>query len=433
MPERATVFETTQVGLEAAATPGTVVVAPKRLLAVSVEPKPMVPTVPQRNLGSKFVNQTFNKKEWTQADMKGIGCFQTLPYLLNCILTGVTPSTPGGGTNSRLWSYTPNTYSPDAPSTLTVESGSSAGAERFPFACLDSLAMRFTKDDVGISGTWFGQALVEGATLTPGANETYKVDVGDSSGGTFTLTKGANTTSAQAFNVLAATLQSQLEGLASIGAGNVTVTGTGPTADPYVITFKGTLSATAITLTGSGASLSGGAHTLTIAEYELGTTTPVDITPVLIDPTMWQVSLSPDGSSYTLLNRCFEAEFAINNRFSQVMTLDDSKSSYSAVVEKMVGLSAMLCIEHDTVGAGFMTQLRAKTDYWCRLLATGPLIEGSLHYLMQIDFPFHFKDNTRADKSDVWSSTYHLEPIYKASWNGGAALKIQVQNVLKHL
>src|SRR6267142_2205959 len=159
MAERATVFETTQVGVETVS--GVRVTANRRLLAVSIEPKPIVPVVAQRNLGSKFTNSTFNKKEHTQGDMKGYGCFQTLPFLLNSLLTTGVITTPGGGILTRLHTFTPNTYSPDTPKTFSVESGSSAGAERFQYGTLDSMALRFTEDEVGVSGTWFGQTLEE--------------------------------------------------------------------------------------------------------------------------------------------------------------------------------------------------------------------------------------------------------------------------------
>ena len=57
--------------------------------------------------------------------------------------------------------------------------------------------------------------------------------------GNFKLTFGANTTSALAYNVSTAALQTALEGLASIGSGNVTVTGVA--GQYYVIEFIGSL------------------------------------------------------------------------------------------------------------------------------------------------------------------------------------------------
>lgn len=62
------------------------------------------------------------------------------------------------------------------------------------------------------------------------------------SGGTFTVTFGANTTAALGWNISAAALQTALQGLASIGSGNVSVVGTA--GQYYVVTFIGALAGT---------------------------------------------------------------------------------------------------------------------------------------------------------------------------------------------
>lgn len=80
---------------------------------------------------------------------------------------------------------------------------------------------------------------------------------GTPSGGTFTLTFGGNTTSGLAFNAAASAIQSALQGLASIGSGNATVTGSA--GGPWTVTFGGSLAAAnQPLLTANGASLTGG-------------------------------------------------------------------------------------------------------------------------------------------------------------------------------
>ncbi|MHB8398436.1 MAG: P22 phage major capsid protein family protein [Candidatus Limnocylindrales bacterium] len=76
-------------------------------------------------------------------------------------------------------------------------------------------------------------------------------------GGTFTITYGGQTTSALAFNASAATVQTAIQALSSVGAGNATVTLVGTV---YTITFAGTLaenisavSSSGLLLTGAGA------------------------------------------------------------------------------------------------------------------------------------------------------------------------------------
>jgi hypothetical protein len=80
---------------------------------------------------------------------------------------------------------------------------------------------------------------------------------GGPTGGTFTLTFGANTTTGIAYNAAASAVQSALVALASIGAGNATVSGSA--GGPYTVDFTGSLGYTAQSLlTASGASLTGG-------------------------------------------------------------------------------------------------------------------------------------------------------------------------------
>lgn len=82
-------------------------------------------------------------------------------------------------------------------------------------------------------------------------------DCGYPTGGTFTLTFGANTTPAQPYNVSPATLQAALEALASVGAGNVTVSGSA--GEYYLVEFIGSKAATNV------AEISGNASLLTPA------------------------------------------------------------------------------------------------------------------------------------------------------------------------
>jgi trimeric autotransporter adhesin len=86
-------------------------------------------------------------------------------------------------------------------------------------------------------------------------NEVQQIGIAtDPVGGTFTLTFGANTTAGLAFNASAATIQTALQGLASIGAGNATVSG--PVGGPFIVEFRSSLGSAAQSLiSGNGASL----------------------------------------------------------------------------------------------------------------------------------------------------------------------------------
>jgi hypothetical protein len=90
-------------------------------------------------------------------------------------------------------------------------------------------------------------------------------------GGTFTLTVGAYTTAAIAYNASAAAVKSALEALANVGTGGVTVTGAA--GGPYTINFVGSqfYGVNVAAMTGTG-SLTGGANTVTITDNSVAIT-----------------------------------------------------------------------------------------------------------------------------------------------------------------
>lgn len=93
-------------------------------------------------------------------------------------------------------------------------------------------------------------------TRSGDASYSLKVGVGNPgavpSGGTFTLTFGANTTTALIYNSTAAQIQTALQALASTGAGNVLVTGAFPA---YDVQFVGALANAAQALITANATL----------------------------------------------------------------------------------------------------------------------------------------------------------------------------------
>src|SRR5258708_118510 len=92
-------------------------------------------------------------------------------------------------------------------------------------------------------------------------DETQQLAItGAPTGGTFTLTFGDQTTATINWNDNAATVQTRLQALSSIGAGNALVTGGPGPATPFIVEFAGTMAKTAealITLTNN--LLTGGA------------------------------------------------------------------------------------------------------------------------------------------------------------------------------
>jgi hypothetical protein len=147
-----------------------------------------------------------------------------------------------------------------------------------------------------VTSTTYPTDLVPGSAV----NEVQEVMVAATEG-TFTLSFGGDETAAIPFDAPAATVQAALEGLPSVGAGNVTITG-GPGdatgTKPYVLTFTGTLAGREVgEVVANGEQLAGGTVTVTVktegkpsgtlelnvynvgAEFSKGTVTVTDVLP----------------------------------------------------------------------------------------------------------------------------------------------------------
>ncbi len=94
---------------------------------------------------------------------------------------------------------------------------------------------------------------------------------GAPTGGTFTLTFGAATTAAIAYNATAATVQTALQALADIGANNVVVTGGPGPATAWTVEFTGTLGfANQATMTATSSLTGGSSPTVTVTVAQNG-------------------------------------------------------------------------------------------------------------------------------------------------------------------
>jgi len=113
-------------------------------------------------------------------------------------------------------------------------------------------------------------------------NEIQRVTItGSPTGGTFTITYAAQTTTGIARNATAATVQAALEALSNIAPGDVLVTG-GPGPDiPYTVEFMGTLGHADLAQMTATSSLTGGT-TPAVAVTTVAGGSPSDASPLLL-------------------------------------------------------------------------------------------------------------------------------------------------------
>jgi hypothetical protein len=431
MAERPSVLNISQWGVETV--PGTQVPTTKRLLATSMDPEPNTPTTPFRALGSLTPTTVIQQKEWTAGNVGGVMSFNDLVYLYSSALTKVTPTTPGSAINTRRWSFKPLQFAQDAFQSFTIQRGlpAGAGAESWGYCMIDSLTHRWTRTEAVQTGTFFGQALAEQITLTGGPTDvaplpidpksvtlyagtsfstnnvqtlTISVAGGAATGGTFTISLDNQTTAPIAFNATGPVgVQLALQLLANIGTNNVTVTGAA--GGPYVVTFADRLAGVNPSLlVGNGAALTGPGSPYTIATVN---TTP---------------------GSMTKLLRVTSFEWALPSRFTPEFTLNQGDPSFSYFVNKGIEPISTLVLEHDSVSAGFMTNLRAKTQTYLAVIAYGAPVEisGAINFpnIFRLTMPFKFTQSARGDVDDVYAATYSISQQYDSTFAGYVQIDI---------
>lgn len=135
-------------------------------------------------------------------------------------------------------------------------------------------------------------AVTTNTTGAAGVSDIQTVTIsGSPTGGTFTLTFGAQTTSTIAYNAAASAVQSAFQALSTVGSGNATVTGSN--GGPWTITFAGTMANTAQPgITASGTSLTGGTSPSIAIVHSTTGSTPVNEVQL--------VTVTATGGTFTL-------------------------------------------------------------------------------------------------------------------------------------
>ena len=166
MPERTTITQVTQIGLET--TPGTAVPANKRLRSVSIELSPDGNIDTFRASGSKYPALASLGKEWAGGDIEGRATYTELLYLFAGLLGDPTTSTPGGATLARQHQWLIQPTALQDGRAFTVEKGSSVRAHRAPYSVINELGLEFSRESIEVSGSLMARRVEDGVSLTAG-------------------------------------------------------------------------------------------------------------------------------------------------------------------------------------------------------------------------------------------------------------------------
>lgn len=169
MPERSTVSQVVQIGVET--TPGTAVAASKQLQSLSLSPSPSIDIREFRPQGKKYPTVQAAGKDWSEGDVEGAATYDEIVYPLASVLGTPVISTPGDAPTARQWVFNPSSTVEDTPKTYTIEVGSAVRAHRVAYGLFTELELEFNREEVNLGGSFIGTQLQDGIALTGSPTE----------------------------------------------------------------------------------------------------------------------------------------------------------------------------------------------------------------------------------------------------------------------
>lgn len=162
MVDRATLNETTQIGLEG--TPGTIVPADKLMSSLTILPSPEMDIKMFGPANQKFNSVSIINKESSIADVEGILDYNECIWPFSSIMGQTTPT----GGPAYTWVFTMENTAPDDPATFTIEQGNavSGHASRMGYGIFTEFTLQVSRDDTSASGSLMGQDMEPGITMT---------------------------------------------------------------------------------------------------------------------------------------------------------------------------------------------------------------------------------------------------------------------------
>jgi hypothetical protein len=428
-----------QSGLET--TPGTAVAALKRFASLDITLGIQGSAAPFVPAGQRFGSVFVPGRNWTQGKLSGRATYGELPYPLASVLKNITPAADGA---AYLWDWVPSLASPETGATYTVDKGSYVRAQRVPYLFVSELGLKFSRDNgVEYDGSVIGANLTDGVAMSGNATYTLTAAATPPTAGNYTLTVSAQTTGNIAWNATPAQVQTALEALSSVGAGNalVALTAGGPTTavanTVYTVQFVNGKGGQAITLTGTFTGLTATGSIALAAGQTGATVTNVETTPAPVagdDIDVYIADTWAGLDAASALTRIPTAEWHFGPRWQPWWGLNSSYASFATQVETpQPKCTLKMTLAADSVGMQFYNCLTTGTRKFVRIKCTGPTVAVGKTGLLQIDgcYGVGDKPDEFKDEQGLYAIGWTLTASYDAV--AGKAVEVQVRNALSAL
>lgn len=419
MAVRPVAEEISQIGIESVE--GTQTAANKRLLAVGFNLAEAAEFDEVQPMGSIVPTAAPIRQNWGTFELSddSYPCYNALLYLFSMLFGAPTTTTPGGATNARQHVWTPPITAIPKQS-ATIEKGQPGGtAEIAAGGILTGLTLSFSRTaEQELSGEGFAGRPDYSSVV--GVDEVNVVTItGTPDGGTFTITVNGQTTAGIAYDAINSAVQSALEALSNVAPGDVTVTGGPGPGTPFTLTWAGAHANENMTVTSSGASLTGGTTpAATTTTTQQGGITDIAAVPILAGQVDIFMDTTGSGVGTTKLLTDFSAEFAISDLRGMVWALNSALASFKESVALRPDVGFSLELGNDATSRALIADMRAGTTKFVEIRATGGEIESGQNYSLKIQLAGQIDEAPSAGEVDGASTLpFGFRSVFDPTWS----------------
>ncbi len=377
--------------------------------------------------------------EFAEGDIEGRADYNSIIYILASLFGApVTTTLVASQVFQHVFTYDGITPLNPKSYTLSYGQNGAGNADRIPGFIFNGLGLSGGRDGFDLSSSGWGKKMTEGVLLgTVGTSEVQTITItGTPTGGTFTLSFDGAITTAIAHSATAGAVQAALEALATIGAGNVVVTGGPGPGTPYVVTFVGLFGGQNVALLVAAHAFTGGTTpNIAVVETTPGTSAGRDIDPVPVSPLHGSIFLDPTAAALgtTRLLDIYSLDLGFGERSQRARPINALLTSDGVVEMADQEHTLQLQFGVDAIERARYAKIRAGAKEFVRTLFEGGVIGGN---------PQTYKIQT--DVALIWTeagSSEDTDSVLTRSWTGrisrdstwGRAARITVTNSVASL
>lgn len=342
-----------------------------------VVPKSQFETEKVYGAGDELPTGVIVNDEYTNGEVSGKAGYTGIMYPLGSMFGFPADTLVGGSTYDHIWTWDGKT--PIIPVSYGMHYGLPGRAKEILGFIFNGLAMTAARGGTDYSSSGFGKAITTGVAMGGVTAEVHTLTVtGAPTAFAPTLGfKGRTASLASAASFTAATIQTLLESIPSIGVGNVVVTGGPLPTTPIVVTYIGKLGGQNVPLlTTTGTTFTGGSTpAFAAAETTPGADNGVVLPNNPIAPLHYDVFIGDSWAEIqaesTKLLAVYSAKMTWGDKWQRSMPVNSTKSSDSIFVGESQDHNVSLVMGADAVAEGLYTPMRGSVKKYVRLHATG--------------------------------------------------------------